>query len=480
LVSTPHRDPIIALATPPGRGAVGIVRLSGPALQPFVQALLGRNLTPRHAHHLRLTDAHAHPIDELIALYFQGPQSYTGEDVLELQGHGGPVVMRLVQQRCMQVAQHSTAGGQPLLPRLRPARPGEFTERAFLNQKLDLAQAEAVADLIDASTERAARSAGQSLSGAFSQDVQKLLDQLTHLRMLVEACLDFPEEDIDFIQQSDARGQLKRLQQHVNQTLQRSQQGALLREGLRVVIAGQPNAGKSSLLNALAGAERAIVTPLAGTTRDTLTETLSIDGVPLHIIDTAGLRDTADPALDPVEKIGIERAWQQIQQADVVVLLSDITRQTDKAHQQSDAEIEAQLRHQMPHSVPVLRVWNKIDALDAAPAISTATQDTLALSAQTGAGLQDLRTRLLSIAGWDSAASEGVYMARERHLQALNDVQQHLAWAAAHMPEGAHQIPLDLVAEELRLAQQALANITGAFGADDLLGVIFSRFCIGK
>jgi tRNA modification GTPase len=456
-------------------------------LLPYVQALFGRSLTPRHAHHLRLCDGQGQPIDEVIALYFQGPNSYTGEDVLELQGHGGPVVMRMVQQRCMAVAQNQTSHGHPILPLLRPARPGEFTERAFLNHKLDLAQAEAVADLIDASTERAARSASQSLSGAFSQDVQQLLDRLTHLRMLIEACLDFPEEDIDFIQQADARGQLSQLRQQVNQTLQRSQQGALLREGLRVVIAGQPNAGKSSLLNALAGAERAIVTPLAGTTRDTLTETLSIEGVPLHIIDTAGLRDTANPALDPVEKIGIERAWQQIQQADVVLLLSDITQQGDAAHQQHDAEIEAQLRQQLPSTVPVLRVWNKTDALNAWGGGETATQaehpdqhQALALSAKTGTGLQTLRTQLLAIAGWDSASSEGVYMARERHLQALAAVQQHLALAEAHMTEGARQLPLDLVAEELRLAQQALAQITGAFGSDDLLGVIFSRFCIGK
>ncbi len=472
-----HRDPIIALATPPGRGAVGIVRISGPDLRAYAQALLGRELTPRHAHHLRLNDEHRQPIDEVIAVYFQGPHSYTGEDVLELQGHGGPVVMRLVQQRCIAVGQQQTDAGQALLPHLRPAKPGEFTERAFLNHKLDLAQAEAVADLIDASTERAARSASQSLSGAFSHDVQQLLDSLTHLRMLIEACLDFPEEDIDFIEQTDARGQLNQLQHHVHQTLQRGQQGALLREGLRVVIAGQPNAGKSSLLNALAGAERAIVTPLAGTTRDTLTETLSIDGVPLHIVDTAGLRDTENPELDLVEKIGIERAWQQIQQADVVLLLTDITRQGDDHHLRLDADIEAQLRKQLPNGVPVCKVFNKIDER---PPATTVPVGALALSAKTGAGLQELRAQLLTMAGWDSAAAEGVYMARERHLQALHAVQQHLALACTHMPAAARQIPLDLVAEELRLAQQALAQITGAFGADDLLGVIFSRFCIGK
>ena len=472
-----RRDPIIALATPPGRGAVGIVRVSGPHLQAWANALMGRELQPRHAHHLPLLDEQGQPIDQVIALYFKAPHSYTGEDVLEIQGHGGPVVMRLIQQRCLQLAQQANDHGQAMLPHLRPARPGEFTERAFLNHKLDLAQAEAVADLIDASTERAARSASQSLSGAFSKDVHQLLEDLTHLRMLIEACLDFPEEDIDFVEQADARGQLLRLRQHVQNTLHRSQQGAVLREGLRVVIAGQPNAGKSSLLNALAGVERAIVTPLAGTTRDTLTETLSMDGVPLHIIDTAGLRDTTDPAVDPVEKIGIERAWQQLEQADAVLLLSDITRRDEADHQHKDSEIEAQLRKRLPASAPVIRVLNKVDAFGATP---PPAGDALALSAKTGAGLEELKQRLLAIAGWDTSAAEGLFMARERHVQALLRVQGHLAQADAHMPEGARHIPLDLVAEELRLSQLALAQITGEFGADDLLGVIFSRFCIGK
>jgi tRNA modification GTPase len=459
---------------------VGIVRISGPELAPFVNTLFGRHLIARHAHLLCLNDDQDQPIDEVIALYFQGPNSYTGEDVLELQGHGGPVVMRMVQQRCMAVSQSLGTTGKEVLPRLRPARPGEFTERAFLNHKLDLAQAEAVADLIDASTERAVRSASLSLQGAFSHDVQQLLDRLTHLRMLVEACLDFPEEDIDFIEQVDARGLLAQLQQHLAKTLHRTQQGALLREGLRVVIAGQPNAGKSSLLNALAGAERAIVTPLAGTTRDTLSETLSIEGVPLHIIDTAGLRDMQDPQVDLIEKIGIERAWQQIHRADVVLLLSDITQQGDAEHRRRDAEIETQLSQQVPSTVSVLRVWNKIDAQQESATAHASHDSVLKLSAKTGEGLPSLRTRLLAIAGWDSAASEGVYMARERHLQALKSVQQHLGLANAHMTEGALDLPLDLVAEELRLAQQALAQITGAFGADDLLGVIFSNFCIGK
>jgi tRNA modification GTPase len=477
------RDPIIAQATAPGRGAVGIVRISGERLQALAQALLGRELKPRHAHHLRLRDAQGQPIDEVLALYFQSPHSYTGEDVLELQGHGGPVVMRLVQQRCFEVAADLGPHGEPTLPRLRAARPGEFTERAFLNHKLDLAQAEAVADLIDASTERAARSASQSLSGVFSSDIHHLLEDLTHLRMLIEACLDFPEEDIDFVEQSDARGQLQALRTHLAHTLQRSRQGAVLREGLRVVIAGQPNAGKSSLLNALAGAERAIVTPLAGTTRDTLSETLSIEGVPLHIIDTAGLRDGEDPQVDPVEKIGIERAWQQIEQADAVLLLSDITRAQDAGHRHRDHAIEAQLRQRVPTSVPVLRVLNKTDAMEQSATLVSPDDNALTLSAKTGQGLDVLRQHLLRIAGWEQASAEGVYMARERHVQALHRVSQHLAQAHQHLGEGAHRptgVPLDLVAEELRLAQVALGQITGVFDADDLLGVIFSRFCIGK
>lgn len=468
-----RHDPIIALATAPGRGAVGVVRISGPDLSPFTERLLGRRLTPRHAHYLPFQDEQGQALDQVIALYFRAPNSYTGEDVLEIQGHGGPVVLRLIQQRCLQLAHDVKDGRSALLGALRPARPGEFTERAYLNHKLDLAQAEAVADLIDASTERAARSASQSLSGVFSADIQRLLDDLTHLRMLVEACLDFPEEDIDFIEQSDARGQLARLRQQVQKTWQRSQQGAILREGLRVVIAGQPNAGKSSLLNALAGVDRAIVTPLAGTTRDTLTESLHIDGVPLHIVDTAGLRPADDPDIDPVERIGMARAWQQIEQSDVVLFVHDLTRLSQAEYQQGDQAIEDQLKQRLPAATPILHLHNKVDAVKP----MEATPDALRVSAQTGQGLDDLRAQLLHMAGWDNQA-EGVYMARERHLQALTQVQAHLDSADEALSQG--QPSLDVLAEELRLAQQALGQITGAFDADDLLGVIFSRFCIGK
>lgn len=471
-------DPITAIATAPGRGAVGIVRVSGRGLQPFVQALLARELKAREATYLPLPDAQGQPIDHGLALWFPGPHSYTGEDVLELQGHGGPVVLQLLLARCLAVAQSLNAAGQPLLPGLRLARPGEFTERAFLNDKLDLAQAEAVADLIDASTEAAARSASRSLAGVFSERIHSLRDALIHLRMLVEATLDFPEEDIDFLQKADAMGQLQRLRSALTDVQGQARQGALLRDGLKVVIAGQPNAGKSSLLNALAGAELAIVTPIAGTTRDVVQQTIQIEGVPLHVIDTAGLRDSPD--VDEVEKMGIQRAWSQIERADAVLFLHDLTRCESSEYQVADAAIAAHLSTALPPGVTVLQVWNKLDQCPAGAVAALAERlqaGELALSAKSGDGLETLRQRLLALAGWQHAG-DGLFMARERHLQALKRVGAHLESAHALLAEGAEH--LDLLAEELRLAQHALGEITGEFTADDLLGEIFSRFCIGK
>lgn len=461
-----HQDPIAAIATAPGRGAVGIVRVSGRGLAPFVQGLLGRALQPRQAHYLPFPDAAGRPIDQGLALFFPAPHSYTGEDVLELQAHGGPVVLQLLLARCLEAA-------QGLLPRLRLAEPGEFTERAFLNDKIDLAQAEAIADLIDASTEAAARSAGRSLSGAFSQEVHGLRDALVHLRMLVEATLDFPEEEIDFLRKADARGQLSNLQQTLAAVMQRASQGALLREGIKVVIAGQPNAGKSSLLNALAGAELAIVTPIAGTTRDKVQQTIQIEGVPLHIIDTAGLRESDDE----VERIGIARAWDEIAGADAVLFLHDLTRLDAPEYIASDALIESTLAQKLPESVPVIDVWNKTDAAACPAPAATAGRAAVQLSARTGQGLDALRRELLRVAGWQSAA-EGVYIARARHIEALRAVDAHLMEAAAQLEST--EPALDLLAEELRLAQNALNAITGEFTSDDLLGVIFSSFCIGK
>ncbi|WP_066271130.1 tRNA uridine-5-carboxymethylaminomethyl(34) synthesis GTPase MnmE [Hydrogenophaga palleronii] len=463
------RDPILAITTAPGRGAVGIVRVSGSGLASFVQALLGRALKPREASYLPFADAAGQPLDHGLALWFPGPHSYTGEDVLELQGHGGPVVLQLLLARCLEVARDS-------LPRLRLARAGEFTERAFLNDKLDLAQAEAVADLIDASTEAAARSASRSLAGVFSGRVHGLRDALIHLRMLVEATLDFPEEEIDFLQKADASGQLQRLREALAGVQAQARQGALLRDGLQVVIAGQPNAGKSSLLNALAGAELAIVTPVAGTTRDVVQQTIQIEGVPLHVIDTAGLREGAD--VDEVEKIGIQRAWARIGQADAVLFLHDLGRRDAPDYISADASIAASLASTLPAGVPVLQVWNKLDQADAtAAAALQAEPDALAISAKHGTGLEALRQRLLSLAGWQHAG-DGLFMARERHLQALRRVGEHLDTAHELLHLQAEH--LDLLAEELRLAQHALGEITGEFTADDLLGEIFSRFCIGK
>jgi len=462
-----HHDPVIAITTAPGRGAVGIVRASGRDLKPLVEALFARSLVPRHATYLPFTDAQGQAIDRGLALYFPAPHSYTGEDVLELQAHGGPVVLQLLLARCLEAGR---AMG------LRLAEPGEFTERAYLNDKLDLAQAEAVSDLIDASTEAAARSASRSLSGAFSDEVHALRDRLVSLRMLVEATLDFPEEEIDFLQKADALGRLRTIAADVAGVLGRARQGALLREGMQIVLAGQPNVGKSSLLNALAGAELAIVTPVPGTTRDKVSETIQIDGVPVHVIDTAGLRDAGDE----VERIGIARSWEAIERADAVLFLHDLTRRGEPAYDAAEAGIAARLPQWQTRSQRdgerIVHVYSKSD-LATMPGLPDDGGHHLALSARTGAGLDALRRLLLQLAGWH-ASPDGLFIARARHVDALRQTAEHLALALelATSPDPA----LDLLAEELRLAQTALSQITGEFTSDDLLGEIFSRFCIGK
>ena len=463
-----YHDPIVAIATAPGRGAVGIVRASGRNLATLIDALCGRELAPRLARYGPFLDAQGQAIDQGLALYFPAPHSYTGEDVLELQAHGGPVVLQLLLARCLQA-------GAPL--GLRLAEPGEFTERAFLNDKLDLAQAEAVADLIDASTEAAARSASRSLAGAFSNEIGTLSESIVRLRVLVEATLDFPEEEIDFLERAGARHQLEAIRANLDGVLVRARQGALLREGLRVVLAGQPNVGKSSLLNALAGAELAIVTPIAGTTRDRISETIQIHGVPLHITDTAGLRsETA--AQDAIERIGIERSWQAITQADTVILLRDITRMGQADYDAADAAIRDELTSKGIDSQRLLEVYNKCDAAPRpAPSPMPPVMDTLRLSARTGAGLDSLRDALLERAGWQ-AAPEGLFIARSRHVQALRQAQMHLDAAEQHATQ--RDSALELWAEELRLAHDALGSITGRMSADALLGEIFNHFCIGK
>lgn len=456
-----HADPIVAIATAPGRGAVGIVRASGRDLSALALALLGRLPPPRAATFGPFRGDDGGPIDQGLAIHFPAPNSYTGEDVLELQAHGGPVVLQLLLARCLEAG---AAMG------LRLAEPGEFTERAFLNGKLDLAQAEAVADLIDASTEAAARSASRSLAGAFSREIDSLAARMVTLRTLVEATLDFPEEEIDFLEKAGARAQLEGIAEALAGVMARARQGALLREGMRVVIAGQPNAGKSSLLNALAGAELAIVTPIAGTTRDRVSETIQIEGVPVHVVDTAGLRSD-EQAADEVERIGIGRSWEAIAGADAVLFLHDLTRAAEPAYGAADDAIRARL----PGGVPVLDVHNKADA--AAAAAAALPGDALALSARSGEGLERLRRRLLELAGWH-AAPEGLFTARARHLEALAEAGSHIEAAREHAAQ--RDAALDLLAEELRLAHEALGTITGAFSPDDLLGEIFGRFCIGK
>ena len=451
------RDPIVAIATAPGRGGIGIVRVSGHDIAAVVLGVTGAALKPRHATLCSFMDEAGAPIDQGIALYFPAPHSYTGENVLELQAHGGPVVLQLLLRRCLEVGR--THG-------LRLAEPGEFTRRAFLNERLDLAQAEAVADLIEASTEVAARSAARSLTGEFSHAIKGLTAELTELRALVEATLDFPEEEVDFLQQADAGGRLQRLLAALEDVMRRAHQGAVLREGLQVVLVGAPNVGKSSLLNALAGEEVAIVTAVPGTTRDRISRQIEVGGLPLHIIDTAGLRDTRDE----VESIGIARTLEEIGRADVVLHL------VDAAAPNSDRDVLARVSEHQGPGVPLLTVVNKIDL---SGMVARSEGDTVWLSALRGNGIDLLRDRLHRLAGWEHASDGAtVFLARERHLVALRCAQEHLHLAAGHA--AARAAALDLFAEELRLAQLELSQITGEFSADDLLGVIFSRFCIGK
>ncbi len=451
------RETIAAVATAQGRGGVGIVRVSGPQAVRIAQAIAGRQLKPRHAHYGPFRDAAGDTLDEGLALYFPGPNSFTGEDVLELQGHGGPVVLDLLLRRCLELG-------------ARQARPGEFSERAFLNDKLDLAQAEAIADLIEASSEQAARNALRSLQGEFSRRVQGLTERLIQLRIYVEAAIDFPEEEIDFLADGHVLRLLDGVRENLSTVLREAGQGALLREGMTVVIAGRPNAGKSSLLNALAGREAAIVTEIAGTTRDVLREHIHIDGMPLHVVDTAGLRDTDDH----VEKIGVERALKAIEEADRVLLVVDATA----AESADPFTLWPEFLDSRPAPAKVTLIRNKADLSGDAVDLQTSADGhvTLNLSARSGEGLELLREHLKACMGYEQTA-ESSFSARRRHLEALHQ-------ASGHLEHGRSQLTLagagELLAEDLRHAQQALGEITGAFSSDDLLGRIFSSFCIGK
>lgn len=442
-------DTIAAIATAPGRGGIGIVRVSGPLSGEIGRAVVGRIPPPRRATFARFAGPGQVLLDEGIALYFPAPHSYTGEDVLELQGHGGPVVLREILRRCVDLG-------------ARLAEPGEFTRRAFLNDRLDLAQAEGVADLIDAASAEAARGAARSLVGEFSARIDALVESLTRLRMHVEACIDFPEEEIDPADREVQRVALGAIRADLAELLDEAAQGAVLREGLTVVLVGRPNVGKSSLLNRLAGEEVAIVTPVAGTTRDYVRATILLEGVPIHLIDTAGLRESGDE----VERIGIARTWDAISKAGAAMLITDAAQQ--------EREEESRILMRMPPGLPLARVTNKIDIAGLAPGRDAHGNEVhLRLSAKTGEGVAALRAWLLEVAGW-RPSSEGVFLARERHLGALREASAGLAATGQNMQA------FELFAEDLRLAQQALGTITGEVTADDLLGQIFSRFCIGK
>lgn len=451
------KETIVAQATAIGRGGIGILRVSGPKATAVAQHILGKCPKPRMADYLPFKDQDGTVLDQGIALFFKSPNSFTGEDVLELQGHGGQVVLDLLLKRILQI------------DGVRLAKPGEFSEQAFLNDKLDLAQAEAIADLIDASSEQAARSALKSLQGEFSNKVNLLVDQVIYLRTYVEAAIDFPDEEIDFFADGKIEGHLSDIIDQLAKVRQEAKQGAILREGMKVVIAGRPNAGKSSLLNALAGREAAIVTDIAGTTRDVLREHIHIDGMPLHIIDTAGLRE----ATDEVERIGITRAWHEIKQADRILLMLDSSDPTN----QDLAKVRLEFLQKLPAHIPVTIIRNKADLSAESEGLQEQGGDiVITLSAKTQQGMQLLRAHLKQSMGFQSGV-EGGFLARRRHLEALEK-------AAEHLQRGYVQLTQfyagELLAEELRLVQSALSEITGQFTSDDLLTNIFSSFCIGK
>ena len=446
--------PIIAIATAPGKAGVGVVRISGKNLAPIIQALFQKALQPRQASLCTLRDSAGQTIDQLIAIYFSAPASFTGEDVLELQCHGGPQLLELVMRRCLELGKNEG---------LVIAEPGEFSFRAYLNNKIDLAQAEAIADLIDAQSEAAVLGASRSLQGAFSDDINGLIEEITQLRILVESTLDFPEEEIEFLENAQARERLKAVKNKLQALRAGAKQGKILRDGIQLVLAGAPNVGKSSLLNRLAGEEVAIVTPIAGTTRDRVKESVHIDGVPIHIIDTAGLRETKDE----VEAKGIERSWEAIRTADLVIFLTDPSSASDG--------LRGQILEELPSKCPVLDVLNKADLLTGSN--QSSPTGAILISAKTGDGIGALRQKILEIVGW-GGTQEGAVLARRRHLDCLERAAEHIEKSEQFAANGNNS--LELFAEELFLAQNHLGQITGKLLPDDLLGKIFSQFCIGK
>lgn len=445
-----QKETIVAIATPPGRGGVGIVRLSGPLAYSIAQELNGhKTLTPRQASYCSFVNRQKQIIDQGLVLYFKAPSSFTGEDIIEFQGHGAPFVLDNLLSECVALG-------------ARLARPGEFSERAFLNDKIDLTQAEAIADLIHASSQTAARMALRSLQGDFSKKINELNESLIHLRLFVEAAIDFPEEEIDFLSDGKVAGMLEEILERLSSIRKSASQGAIMREGLSVVIAGRPNAGKSTLINRLAGRDVAIVTEIAGTTRDVMREHILLDDIPLHLVDTAGLRESDDL----VEQEGIKRAWQEVSRADCLLILTDLS-----GSDQSE-ELNETIRKTLPEAVPIIHVFNKIDSLRLEPKIE---EHSVYISAKTGEGLELLKEKIKKLVGYQPA--EGQFLARRRHLQALDQAKELLEAGQRQLIE---QRAGELLAEDLRLAHQALCEITGEFTSDDLLGRIFSSFCIGK
>ncbi|QKM65603.1 tRNA uridine-5-carboxymethylaminomethyl(34) synthesis GTPase MnmE [Polynucleobacter tropicus] len=451
-----RKIPIIAIATAPGKAGVGIIRISGQNLTGLIQALFEKNLQPRQATLLALRDKLGQPIDQVLAIYFVAPASFTGEDILELQCHGGPHLLELVMQRCLELGKDIG---------LEIAEPGEFSLRAYLNNKIDLAQAEAIADLIDAQSEAAVRGAARSLQGNFSDDVNDLVEEITQLRILVESTLDFPEEEIEFLENALARERLSAVKTKLLTLQNGARQGKILRDGIQLVLVGPPNVGKSSLLNTLAGEEVAIVTAIAGTTRDRIKESIQIEGVPMHVIDTAGLRQTSDE----VEAKGIERTWEAIHSADLVVFLSAPNVDSE------GNDLKKRVLEAVPPKCAILEVVNKVDLLEGGA--NSAPKDAIAISAKTGQGVDALKQEILKRVGW-GGTQEGVIVSRRRHLDCIEKAAEHIARSEQFAANGNNS--LELLAEELSLAQNHLGQITGRLLPDDLLGMIFSQFCIGK
>lgn len=453
-----NQEPIIAIASATGMGGIGVIRVSGKSLLPLSESVFGKSLSPRKAEVVKVQNQNKESLDTGIGIYFPGPNSFTGEDVLEFQGHGGTVVLNLILQRILEI-------GKP--DGLRLAKPGEFSERAFLNNKIDLTQAEAIADLIEATSEVAVKSANRTLSGEFSRLVNQLVHQLTNLRILVEATLDFPEEEIDFLENANAKLQWESIQTGIHEVLKKSRQGALLRNGAVIVLVGEPNVGKSTLLNQLAGQDIAIVTPIPGTTRDRLKETIHIQGVPIQIVDTAGLRETDDP----VEKIGVERSWEAIHQSDLIIFMRDCSENNAKTSNQLKQAIQTKLL-EFNQTIPLLEVWNKMDECK-----RLNQESNIQISAKLGLGLDPLKNEILRRIGFEHQ-TESSFLARTRHIHALQNALEHIDEAGKYLSQG--NATLELFAEELRIAQDHLGEITGKMLPDELLGKIFGSFCIGK